>query len=272
MARADYWSNGISHTRMETTIKIADSIPGVNDLPVNGMFGDVSAWPPDPSLFFFEAAWFPGTHKAGCLSKLRWASLPLGGLGDGLPDPRRDPDAKTCEDLVVDDLVRAGALTFVATAFNDMPMIMWHASTAGGTDYATTVRGYYAELEDRLLRPFQDFHVYSYDNNIGFLLRKIPGSITDPKDVTEVFMYRELANNRMVLAAGSDPRFQTGYARDPDREGWVFSWQRAGTVAFRLFKNAATGDYVSTIDDYVPAGYTWVANIGWILPNEPATR
>ena len=41
-----------------------------------------------------------------------------------------------------------------------------------------------------------------------------------------------------------------------------------GCRGCRLYKNATTGDYVSTVDDAVPSGYTWAGNIGWILPRE----
>jgi ADYC domain len=273
MARADYCANGRSHTRMETTIMIGDSIPGVNDLPGSTLFGDTSVWPPDPNNYYFEAAWWPGSHKAGCLSKLRWESLPIGGLcAADLPDPRSDPNAKNCEDLDIGDLVTAGALTFVATSFNDLALQRWHAQTPAGLDYVTTVRGYNADLDDRILRPFQDSHFYVYDGIDGFLLRKVPGSITNPADLTEVYLFRERASSRFVLAAWNEPRFPSAtYERFPEREGYVFSRQLPGSVPFWLFLNSATGDYLSAVGDVLPDGYTPVKRIGWIMPREPAT-
>jgi ADYC domain len=269
MARADYGANGQSRTRMETAIKIADAIPGVNDLPMPGMFGDTSVWPPDPTKFFFEAAWWPGTHKAGCLSKVRWQSLPLGGPpGMGLIDPRVDDTAKNCEDMVLDDIVAAGALTFVASAYNDLALQTWHAPTQAGPDYVTTVRGYPAMIESRTWRPFQEYHAYQYDNTIGFLLRRVPGSIVDPAtELVEVYVFREIGSDRMVLAAATDPRFSS-FGRSPEREGYVFATPRTGSVAFRLFQHENNGDYLSTVDTAVPSGYVWRANIGWIMPAE----
>jgi hypothetical protein len=269
MARADYWADGTSHTRMETAIKIADAMPGVNDLPVPGMFADPAVWPPSPSSFFFEAAWWPGMRKAGCIGKARWHSLPVGGRPDlDLADPRVDPNAKTCEDMPLDDLLRDGALTFVASAYNDLALQTWSAATSGGPDYVTTVRGYHALIEQRLLRPFPTYHTYYFENTVGFLLRKLPGSITDLGDVIDVHMYREIAHDRMVLARKNDPRFAIGYEQDPVREGYVFSSERANTIPFRLYRHPVTGDYLSTVDDRVPAGYAWVADIGWIMRPE----
>jgi hypothetical protein len=269
MARADYWSNGTSHTRMETAIKIADAVPEVNDLPVPAMFADPTVWPPLPNQFFFEAAWWPGTHTAGCIGKVRWHSLPIGGRPD-LPfaDPRSDRNAKTCEDMPLADLLRDGALTFVASAYNDLALQTWRAATSGGLDYVTTVRGYHAEIEERVLRPFSAHHTYTFENTVGFLLRKIPGSITDPGDVIDVHIYREVAHDRMVLARKDDPRFATGFVQDPEREGYVFSWQRTDTIPFRLYRHV-NGDYLSTVDARVPPGYAWVADIGWIMAPEP---
>lgn len=270
MARADYGANGQTHTRMETAIKIADAVPGVNDLPVSSMFGDVTVWPPDPAKFFFEAAWWPGQHKAGCLSHVRWQSLPIGGYpGLDLPDPRRDPEAKDCEDMILDEIITNGAVLFNASAYNDLAIQTWHAATAGGADYVTTVRGYYAELADRLRRPFPEYHVYEYDNTVGFLLRRVPGSLLEEPDaVTPVYMYRESAYNRMVIARANESRLSAGYAQDLEREGLVFTSPRAGTVPFKLYYNENTGDYLSTVDGREPAGYAQVDTIGWITGPE----
>lgn len=270
MARADYWADGTSHTRMETAIKMADAVPGVNDLPVPDMFDDPEVWPPHPSAFFFEAAWWPGTHEAGCIGKVRWSSLPIGTRPSGLvlPDPRVDPGAKTCEDMDLSQLLHSGALTFVASAYNDLALQVWYAPASGGPDYVSTVRGYHALLEERVRRPFPEYRAYGYDSTIGFLLRKLPGSITDPGEVIDVHIYRENAHDRMVLARKNDPRFSTGYTQDSVREGYVFSSPRDSTVPFRLYRHAVTGDYHSTVDDRVPAGYAWVSDIGWIMRPE----
>jgi hypothetical protein len=56
---------------------------------------------------------------------------------------------------------------------------------------------------------------------------------------------------------------------DTDREGYVFAEERANTVGFALYRHGAHGDYLSTAVDRVPAGYEWVANIGWIMRPEP---
>jgi ADYC domain len=271
MTRADYGANGESHTRMETAIMIADSIPGANGLPTSTMLGDVQRWPPDPERFFFEAAWFAGTRRPWCLSKVRWNSIPVGGYpGMGMSDPRMDPLAKHCEDITVEDIVASGALTFVASQYSDLALMTWRAETAGGPDFVTTVRGYHAVVETQIVRPFSDYHSYSYVNTVGFLLRKPPGSIIDPAtELVAVHMFREIGVDRMVLAAANDGRFAGTHIREPVREGYVLAWERSGTIPFRLYRHAGTGDYLSTTDNRIPDGYGWVANIGWVMAPEP---
>jgi hypothetical protein len=117
LARADYCSNGVSRTVDGTKIHVYDIFGG----PVR----------PEQKVpgFLFEAAWMgsawktsdggPEPRPAMCLSKLRWATLPLGGdCPLQLPDPRVKGEGRYCEDIDPRDLERQGAFFY-----NDSPVI-----------------------------------------------------------------------------------------------------------------------------------------------------
>jgi ADYC domain-containing protein len=99
MARADYCGTGVPHTVDGTPIHLYDIFGG----PIH----------PEKSQpgFSFEAAWLaqaisiadgPSTPRpALCLSKLRWATLPINGECPlVLPDPRVDPKGRFCDDYL----------------------------------------------------------------------------------------------------------------------------------------------------------------------------
>ncbi|HEX2569010.1 MAG TPA: ADYC domain-containing protein [Polyangia bacterium] len=101
MGTADYYGVGQSNTLDGTPIDIYD-VQGIHD---------ISQEPPstDP-VFYFEAGWVPGTPIPGtkertpghaiCLSKRRWATLPIAPpKGRTLPDPRLDERGRYCEDV-----------------------------------------------------------------------------------------------------------------------------------------------------------------------------
>lgn len=266
MARGDFLANGVPHTREGTVIMIGDAVPGGSALPTSFRYRAPIAWPPDPTMFYYEAAWRPGAQTAICLSKKRWSELPLGNLL-GLPDPRLDAAGRTCEDYDVADLVADGALLFSASRVNDAPLNHWHAVT-GTPDHVTTILGYYARTAGQTVQPFGVTRAYVFDGVDGYLLRVVPTSITDiAHDLRVVRLVRNVTTDRFVLVADDDLAFATPIFERLAPEGWVFTAQRNGTVAFRLWQGPS-GDYVSTIDARVPGGYTWVSNIGYVAAPE----
>jgi hypothetical protein len=140
MTRADYCSNGGTHTLDETSIVIRDRYPGVGqpeiDNPNVPPLRTPTVDPAPPDQYWFEAIWRGGSKPVKCLEKVRWKSLPLGGPCPGtLDDPRTVPGASYCEELQNDDLVDA---------------IMWNSSKVGqlylhrwtrGAEQLVTVRG-----------------------------------------------------------------------------------------------------------------------------------
>jgi hypothetical protein len=101
MGTADYYGVGQSNTLDGTPIDIYDVV-GIHDINLEP--------PSNDPVFYFEAGWVPGApipgtkeHEPGhaiCLSKKRWATLPLqGSRNRGLPDPRLDEKGLYCEDV-----------------------------------------------------------------------------------------------------------------------------------------------------------------------------
>jgi len=67
----------------------------------------------------------------------------------------------------------------------------------------------------------------------------------------------------VVTTVGTQP---TSHSVDAGFEGYVFiesDDRPADTIAFNLYLNVATGDYVSAIS--APLGYTLQAQIGYVL-------
>jgi hypothetical protein len=124
MARADYCGSGVPHTIDGTPIHLYD----IWDGPMH----------PQQSVpgFLFEAAWTgraqldritPSSRPALCLSKLRWATLPLGGECPAvLPDPRLPKsEARFCEDYSETELEAAGALFYDDSPLIDVGLYSW---------------------------------------------------------------------------------------------------------------------------------------------------
>jgi ADYC domain len=268
MARADYRADGTPHTRDGTLIRIGDSITGVNSQPSAIGFQGFTEWPPDPALYTYEAAWWPGALGAGCLGRRRWASLPPGDL-PGLPDPRLHEDAKNCEDYDIDDLIRDGALLFNASRVNDAPLYHWYA--VGGSDRVVTIMGHYAAVESRRAMPFGSEYPYDFDRIDGYLLRVIPGDVVNPLvELDQVRVFHRLATGDRVLAAIDDPDFnKPGFEATGPIEGFVYVQPREGTVPFQLYEGPG-GDLLSTTPGRAPAGYMLKRTIGYVFAPQPA--
>jgi len=164
MGIADYCNANRSYTQTGTPVLIYDlDIPGHAPTPgVDHWF----EWDDSSPLLSFEAGWAPDsptTKKYGrplCLSKKRWATLPVDGpCPTVLPDPRKDQSAKYCEDIAglsvgaleqdnLDALrtLRARrALLFNKSAFLDRGLYLW----TNGTHYYTTTAGFFSGARRR---------------------------------------------------------------------------------------------------------------------------
>jgi len=254
MARGDYCANGHSHTREGTTIKIYD-FAGVTSPPPRH-FDGVQAWPPNVGRLFFEAAWNDGVHPASCLSRLRWQSLPLGPLCDtgALPDPRQDTGVRFCEDIEwpAADAAPAGALLFNESYYTDLELQIWRR----GDDWVSTVRG----LNDQPVRqPFPGEPPYTFARRDGMLIRSLRDGV-DPADFTEVRLYGKASDK--VVASIAPPGFD-----DLGFEGYVRASKLPKAVAFTLYYNTTTDDYLSTATS-PPPGYEPQATIGYVMPAE----
>jgi len=258
MARADDCANGRSHTREGTRIKIYDFVGVTAPPPLH--FDGVGDWPPNANRMFFEAAWSDGAHPASCLGRFRWQSLPTGPLcpdsvpnsPQELPDPRSDTNARYCDDLAWPDpgAMPTGALLFNESFYNDLELHVW----ANGTNLVSTVRGL---LEQPIRQPFPNAGTFSHVARDGMLVRSLHG--VDPAQFLEVHLYGKPGD--LVVAAVAPPGFD-----DLGFEGYVRIAPTPRTIAFNLYFNAATHDYLSA--STAPPGYALQSTIGYILPAE----
>jgi hypothetical protein len=258
MARGDYCADGVSHTRPGTRIQIYD-FAGVTSPPPQ-RFDGVASWPPDPDRLFFESAWNDGAHPASCLSRLRWQSLPLGPLcGSGgfpeLRDPRADTGVRFCEDIEwpAPGTMPAGALLFNRSRYTDLELQLWQ----DGTDLVSTVRGLY---DQPIREPFPNSGSYTYVGRDGMLIRSLRDGL-DPADFVEVHVYGKPGDKVVAATAPAD-----GFT-DLGREGFVRRARTPRAIAFDLYFNAATQDYLSTAIT-PPVGYERIATIGYVMPAE----
>lgn len=175
MARNDFCGDGSSHTMTGTMIRQYDANEtGVNPFDENSTvfgtepdaFGD---WLMPPPMYagelavdtrYFEAGWTSSvtmlkrrtvySGQAVCLSKLRWQSMPVGGMCPAnLPDPRASEGGYFCEDYSnISDLeISAGALLVNESFYNDVPLLRWDLSgfsyTTAFSDYQTDPNGHF---------------------------------------------------------------------------------------------------------------------------------
>jgi hypothetical protein len=258
MARGDGCASGTTHTREETYIAFFDTFDHTEDIseppPV---FAGLSAWPPPPDLYDFEAVYRPGQLPAVCMSKLRWNALPFGGPDDCmgvLPDPREEEMAAFCDDYPggVEQMENDGGVLFVMSKYTDLRMDRW----IKGSDRLWTVRGYHTDPAS-LVPETAPYPGYVYDGEGPLLLRSLPGSVA-PGEVVDVDMYFHPATLDRVVALKSAP--PSGYV-DKGFEGKVFKKQKTGTVALRLYKLG--NDLVSATARPTPA-YVDIGFIGYV--------
>jgi len=255
MTRGDYCGNGRTHTRDGTLIKIYDFAGVTSPPPLH--FDGVQAWPPDVDRLFFEAAWNDGARPASCLTRLRWQSLPPGpacpGAVDELPDPRAGTGGRFCEDLEwpAPGPSPTGALLFNESRYSDLELHLWRS----GNDWVSTVRGLY---DQPIREPFPNAGVYTHVAQDGMLVRSQRAGV-DPDDFVEVHVYGTATDK--VVAASPPPGFE-----DQGFEGFVRRTPTPNAIAFTLYYNAATGDYLSTAVHPPPPGYAPQATIGYVLP------
>lgn len=144
MVRASFCGDGVARTLQGTPIDLADT----------ALMNAPATSPADG--YYFEAAW--GQKGAFCLSKKRWATLPLGGYcPDRLPDPRvPGSNAKYCEEIARADLDSLdpavygaafsrlhahGARMLSKSAFLDAGLYRWTSPYTGAP--LTTTDGFY---------------------------------------------------------------------------------------------------------------------------------
>jgi len=264
MARADICGDGQSHTRELTPIVIREYAGRHHPKPMDPTpLRFPKKLPAPPDLDFYESSWVAEENKgAVCLSKQRWASLPVHGYCEGiLDDPRVVPGAMFCEDYYAvsggggsDDgsagdatLMGLGAILANASRTQDMYLHRWMNPTT--RDVVATVRGYYSEFKTSRVAPFTNYTRHLGDD--GILLRNLPGSITDgsivdgvPTEdmVTEVFTVG--TTDLMVMPVPGLPR------TDPSFEGYLLNDGTSSDgdlrVPFNRYVNNVTGDQLTS--------------------------
>lgn len=274
MANADYCGDGRVFTREKTRIDIRDRayLGAKPDILTSGLTHAPDHWPVPFEEYFFESAW--RTSGAICLSRVRWASMPLDGPCPGtLPDPRpRDgyppPAGQFCEDLFrTDPAGPPDALMYNSSMTNDLRLGRWRRP--GGAqlngEQLTLGRALWApKAADR--EPFPPYGTFV--SHEGFLLRNLPGSI-DASSVRAVYLY-DAPNGGKVLARGNETEIIAGsYVQQPTAafEGYVFPTQpNSKFAALKIYTHTTTGDLVSATSRPGPAGdWTEGSTVGWTL-------
>jgi hypothetical protein len=130
MFRADFCAEGLPNT--------------IDGTPIH--LDDIFITPPAAPDYAFEAAW-PGVAVTDrtvvrppviCLSKLRWATLPLGGHCPlTVPDPRVNSKGTFCEDMKASDFEAKGALTYSASTYLDAGLYTY-SDPGSGTRLSTS--------------------------------------------------------------------------------------------------------------------------------------
>jgi hypothetical protein len=246
---------GIS-TRGGTSIEFYDSV-GIYQVPQGVQLPTmtIATWPPDTEHYYFEAAFKTGYQPALCVGHARWPVF-TDACFAALPD---------CPSGPVDSLVNpGGSVLLVASLYNQLRLERWRL----GNDLTSTVRGYY-NGDGQVNPPLPG---YVHIANDGVLMRVRPTSV-DETDVYHITLYRR-GDSDYFLARSLDPRFQAAPYVSLGEEGMVYRDQ-SPTQFFnplRLFRNASTGDLVSTTApeaEMAGLGYALVQDnsfIGWIAP------
>lgn len=251
MARADICGDGTPHTREETPIVIRDYLVGYNDHPSDApALRHATTFPAHPDRHFYESAWTSGENiGAICLSRMRWASLPVGGTCGSLPDPRITQGAKFCEDMSDDELEIANVWLANASQAFDMYLHRWRHP--GTQDVVATVRGFYSAGSD-LVTPFPDYT--EYIGSDGIILRNLPGSI-DRSEVIEVFSTG--TSDRVLLPNAALTR------ADPSFEGYLLTTPGSDRVPFHQYRRAGV-DRLTSVDPEDSA-FTLEASLHYVI-------
>lgn len=240
--RADVCGNGITHTREGTEVTFYDRA-GVHPAPP-ASYPPITSWPPPHNEEHFDGGW--GVDGMVCGGKARWQSLALGGDCPGtLPDPRLDRDARMCDDG--EPLTDQRILIETTATFNELALHLWR----NGDDHVVTVRGFHS-VTAGAQPPFPG---YTYVGPDAYLLRSVPASV-DASELIQVNLYRGPGGDHVVAAAPP----AAGYV-DLGTEGWIFNWNRGGTIPLRRF-TGPTGDRVSSTLTPPAPGYTAGALVG----------
>lgn len=226
MASADYCSRGQPFTRELTPVVIRDFHPAAQPAPgAQPVLVHPHPFPGNPDWHYIEAAWRPGRRPPVCVSKSRWAGLPIqpcgpsGGGGDEcLADPRLDPNAKTCEEYTFADLRAAGALIVNASKMMDTTLQAWERPASGGkpADVMTSMRGFYSPSSLITVANYQNpaftfpaphaRTVYPWPDYVKFtgarsmVLRNLPGTLEE-EDMIPLFLWERDAD-RFVGSEG----------------------------------------------------------------------
>jgi ADYC domain len=264
MARADYCGDGESHTVDGTLVDLYDR---------RGLDGDpafINQTPAATPALAFEAAW-PAKGSALCLSKLRWATLPLGGYCPTLlPDPRVDvqnPRAKFCDDIPgtardrINVLSDAGASVFNDSAYLDAGLYRW--SNSIGRQY-TTSRGFYDPSGRGNVAPAAGYSTASY---VGALYRVGIDPTLLPAGAVRLRTWRQTATGKFITTT-INPNTITGPTYTPHAtEGWLLPPSVEPAIAtarkLSLFQNT-DGSFVTTTDSPGPS-YRRVRLEGYLL-------
>ncbi len=250
---------GIS-TRVGTSIEFYDNA-GIYQVPQGVQLPTmtIATWPPDTEKYYFEAAFRIGYTPALCVGHARWPVL-TDACFAALPD---------CPSGIADSLVNpGGAVLLVASKYNQLRLERWQL----GTDRVSTVRGYYNGDGQVQPPPPPLLPGYVHIANDGVLMRVRPTSV-DETDVYHITLYRR-GDRDFFLARSLDPRYQAAPYVSLGEEGMVHRDQSSTQflIPLRLFRNASTGDLVSTTAsevDMAALGYALVPDnslIGWISP------
>jgi hypothetical protein len=260
MASATYCMDHRSFTREGSKIELMDDWGVSSPTPPNMSpprswrlwMLPPNQWPPPPNVYYVEAGWFD-EEKPFCLSRTRWVSMPPDPCPGVLEDPRVTAGARYCEEYTNDELATSGALMFNNSPTHDIQLHTWR----DGTERVTTVRGFHDDF--RVIPPRPGL---TYESSGGILVRVPTTEFKLPGLLEEVRMYCD-GPQCVVTTPATAPANHL----DSGFEGYVFNdvpGRPSDTVAFKLYWNPVTGDYVSAIAKPTNA-YQLQATIGYVL-------
>jgi hypothetical protein len=261
MARADYCGTGHSRTIEGTMINYGD----LGDSPVIAL-AHVRGFVP-------EAVWGPGSGTRGrsaaiCLSRTRWSTMPIGPrspCAELMPDPRDDgASQRFCDDTTVADWESAGALFVNTSRIIDVGLYQW---SDGAGHFTTTTRFEWQGPGVEAHGPPGYPHFVSIE---GTAYKPTPRAPAVP-GLVPLFRYvhpgrpgrsgeppRALTTTNPAPGDGFASRELQGYVFAPSAEPPVASAQPL------VLHGDGRGGFATTTDPRPPAGYTRIADLGWV--------